>query len=398
MDRRQFGLVSASLAASSSLVAAELDSQWFRVGVIGHSGRGDYGHGLDKVWLRIENTEIVAVADPDVAGRNKKLGQLKLKTAAGFENYRQMLADVNPDIVVVCPRHADQHHDMILAAIESVAQGIYVEKPFVRTPAEADSVIDACLPRNVKLAVAHRNRYHPTLMTIKRLIQDGQIGRLLEIRGRGKGDRRGGGEDLWVLGSHVLNAMAFYGGTPKRCSAVMLEDGKLVEGSHVHEGAEGLGPLAGNAVHARYEFDSGQVGYFDSVANDGTHNAGFGLRLIGSEGTIAIAFDKTTLAHFMPGNPFETGDKPQRWLPITTAGIDQPEPMNDLDEKVANHGAPVRDLVAAIREDRQPLCNMREAALTVEMICAVFESHRQDSRAVALPLQFRGNALSELPS
>ena len=68
-------------------------------------------------------------------------------------------------------------------------------------------MIAACEKRNVKLAVAHRNRYHPALAQIDKLIASGELGKMLEIRGRGKGDRRGGGEDLWVLGSHILNAI-----------------------------------------------------------------------------------------------------------------------------------------------------------------------------------------------
>ena len=35
---------------------------------------------------------------------------------------------------------------------------------------------------------------------IASVARDGAIGRVLEIRGRGKGDKRGGGEDLWVFG------------------------------------------------------------------------------------------------------------------------------------------------------------------------------------------------------
>ena len=81
------------------------------------------------------------------------------------------------------------------------------------------------------------------------LIKDGRIGRLLEIRGRGKGDRRGGGEDLWVLGSHVLNMVNFLAGNPISCSAEMLQDGRRVKPGDVRKGAEGLGPLAGNELH-----------------------------------------------------------------------------------------------------------------------------------------------------
>ncbi len=234
------------------------------------------------------------------------------------------------------------------------------------------------------------------LQTIDGLVAEGRIGKLLEIRGRGKGDRRGGAEDLWVLGSHVLNLMAYFAGKPQSCSAVMLQDGRRVTKVDVRDGAEGLGPLAGNELHARYEFDGGNIGYFDSIANDGTKNAGFGLQLIGSEGIINIQADKTPLAHLCPGNPFAPTAKPRPWLPISTAGVDRPEARDDLEEMVHQHGLPARDLVAAIRTDQQPLCNADQGALTVEMICAVFESHRQQSRAVEFPLAQRGNALANL--
>ena len=53
----------------------------------------------------------------------------------------------------------------------------------------------------------------------------------------------------------------------------------------------------------------------------------------------------------------------------------------------------VRDLVAAVDEDREPVCGLEEGAGTVEMICAVFESHRQGGRAAAFPLKERGHPL-----
>jgi hypothetical protein len=49
---------------------------------------------------------------------------------------------------------------MILAAIAAGVKGIYVEKPFVRTLAEADEVVKLCAEKGVRLAIAHRNRYH----------------------------------------------------------------------------------------------------------------------------------------------------------------------------------------------------------------------------------------------
>jgi predicted dehydrogenase len=82
-----------------------------RVAVIGHTGRGNYGHGLDTVWRELPDTEIVAVADADAGGLAAELKKLKLTPAAGYADYRKMLAEARPEFVAVAPRHVDQHCD-----------------------------------------------------------------------------------------------------------------------------------------------------------------------------------------------------------------------------------------------------------------------------------------------
>jgi hypothetical protein len=37
----------------------------FRAGVIGHTGRGNYGHGLDIAFVDLPGVQLVALADPD---------------------------------------------------------------------------------------------------------------------------------------------------------------------------------------------------------------------------------------------------------------------------------------------------------------------------------------------
>lgn len=365
-----------------------------RVAVIGHTGRGNYGHGLDTVWKRISGVEIVAVADANEAGLKTELKKLGLK--AGFTDYKKMLAATRPEFVAIAPRHADQHHDMALAAIESGARGLYVEKPFCRTPAEADSLIAASSKHATRIAVAHRNRYHPTLAQIDKLVESGELGKLLEIRGRGKGDRRGGGEDLWVLGSHVVNLIHYFAGRPKTCSAMLLQDGRPVTGADVRPGAEGLGPLAGNEVHVRYETEKGIAAFYDSIANDDTNAKAYCLQLIGSRGTVTLHIDRDPVAHFTPGNPFGPTSVPRPWIPITTAGVGLPETQKEKISQVHNHVLAVNDLIDACDKNRSPLCDIDAAALTIEMICAVFESHRQGGAAVDFPLRERGNALQQL--
>ena len=51
----------------------------YRAGVIGRTGRGNYGHGLDRVYLEMEEVDIVAVADDDPAGLEEPVSGWGLK-------------------------------------------------------------------------------------------------------------------------------------------------------------------------------------------------------------------------------------------------------------------------------------------------------------------------------
>ncbi len=366
------------------------------VGIIGHTGRGDYGHGLDTVWLGLPGTKIIGLADANDVGRIKALAKLKLPSNAAFADYRKMLEAAKPDLVAIGPRHIDQHRDMVVAACEAGAKGIYIEKPFCRDLKEADAILAACAQHGTKLAIAHRNRYHPVLPLIRKLIEDGAIGRLLEIRARGKEDARGGSLDLWVLGSHLLNLCHYFAGEPKSCSATVLEEGRPVLASDVKEGAEGIGPLAGDEVHARFEMGEGIPVFFDSIANAGTKEAGFGLQIVGTGGIIDLRIDAEPLAHYLEGSPYQPLPAPRAWVPITSAGTGEAEPVADIRKLVGGHEGAIRDLMKSIEENRDPLCSAKDGRGIIEMIMAVFESHRQNGARVTFPLRESTNPLLDL--
>ena len=365
----------------------------FRIGVVGHTGRGNYGHGIDTMWLAMPETEIVAVADADAKGLEAELKKLKAPSAKGFADYRSMLKEVKPDIAAIGPRHIDQHRDMCLAAIEAGVRGIYMEKPFCRTPREADEIVAACGKAGVKLALAHRNRWNPVLPVISKMMADGALGQVLEVRCRGKEDQRGGSLDLWVLGGHLLNLAVYFAGRPTGCSAAVLQDHRPMTKADVKEGDEGVGPLAGNEVHARFQTESGLPIFFDSVQNAGSKAAGFGLQIIGTQGLVDLRIDADPLAHFVPGSPFQPVKEPRLWLPISTAGAGKPEPVKDAGKQVMSHLTGGRDLLASIKEGRQPLCGAEDGRLTVEMICAVFASHLSHGALVQWPIKERMNPL-----
>jgi hypothetical protein len=90
------------------------------------------------------------------------------------------------------------------------------------------------------------------------------------------------------------------------------------------------------------------------------------------------------------------GKSGKAWVDVSSAGVGQREPIT-AGEAIDGNEAAVRDLLAAVRERRQPLMNAHEARATVEMISACYESARTATRA-PLPLALRNNPLERFES
>lgn len=79
----------------------------------------------------------------------------------------------------------------------------------------------------------------------------------------------------------------------------------------------------------------------------------------------------------------------------TTAGAGEPEPVPDIGKQVMSHASGARDFIAAIRENRAPLCSGADARLTVEMVIATLASHVRKGERVTFPLSIAGNPLAD---
>jgi predicted dehydrogenase len=69
-------------------------STTYKAGVIGRTGQGDYGHGLDVAFADLPNVELIAIADPDAAGL-QAAGQ-RTEARQLYSDYRAMLPTAAP--------------------------------------------------------------------------------------------------------------------------------------------------------------------------------------------------------------------------------------------------------------------------------------------------------------
>jgi hypothetical protein len=138
--------------------------------------------------------------------------------------------------------------------------------------------------------------------------------------------------------------------------------------------------------------DEGVTAYFGSRRD--AAGGRFGLQVFGSEGVIEILTGHLPAVHYLPDPNWSPGRSGKRWIKVSTAGLGKPEPLKDRGLHGGNLLA-CADLIAAIEQDRLPECSVYEARTTVEMIAAVFESHRLGG-PTPLPLKTRANPLTLL--
>ena len=374
---RRFFLMGAAAQAARAQYAPR---RKYRAVIIGDTGHGNYGHGWDLAWSSIPEVEVAAVADPNDAGRAKAQERCRAKKA--YRDYREMIAREKPDIVTICPRWCDQRLDMVKAATDAGAH-ILVEKPIARTLVEADQIVAMAEARGVKVQVGHTARVMAVTALVRNMVEAGELGTLLEIRGRGKEDKRAGGEDLIVLGTHVFDLMRHYAGDPQWVFAHATESGREVTRSMMREASEPVGQVGGDQIAAMFLFGNGVHGYFGSKGSEVSTGRRFGLTLAGSRGWVFVPLND------VPGAPPYVMRSPA-WVPEKGESwerVNYPADRAVPSRGGTNHLMAI-DLIEAIEKDRPPACSARDGRWTIEMVAGIYQSQMNVAK-VDFPLRTR---------
>jgi len=368
----------------------------WRVGMVDHCrncGRG--GHGTHLAFAGLPGVELVAVADPDEGSRTAM--QRETGAPRCYADWQELLAQERPDILCVCSRLPTQHLDVVTAAARTGCH-IYCEKPLAVNLADADRMIAAAEASCVRLAVAHLGRYAPVFQAARDLIRRGGIGRPLTVFCRGKEDNRGGGEDMLVLGSHLLDLARFFCGDPQWVFGHVTTAGRDMVREDAHEPTEPVGRVAGDTVVALFGFADGVRGQFESRRD--LHDGGetrMGITVVGSEATLAVRYDEARVLRLRRSRrPLEEGGAFEEIATPPPADPPGAKPL-PVTRGVAgyfarNNRLAALDLMAAISEARDPLASGRDARWSLEMIHGVYASHLA-RRALALPLADRRHPL-----
>jgi predicted dehydrogenase len=395
LSRRAFVRRSALIAGSAGWAlnglhptrAGGAEPDLMRAAVIGDTGRGDYGHGLDVIFNGVPDVHVVAVADPDSSGR--AAAATRCQALRQYADYREMLAKEKPRLVSVAPRWSEQHHAMAMAALQAGAH-VCMEKPITRTLAEADDILALAGQRGLKIAVAHQMRLAPSVVHLQRRLAEGLVGDLAQIRAWGKQDDRAGGEDMLVLGTHLFDMVRYFAGDPTWCTARILHQGREFTRTDARTVKEQIGLVGGTAIEAQFAFSNGVMATFTSRAALRQTVAHWGMELIGSQGTVRLLMDVFPQVFLLDAGKWQGEGKTDRWLPLK----DDPALNFSAEQRgfgVANRRV-MDDWLEAIRINREPQCSGRAAMRALEMVMAVYQAGLSGKR-VPLPLADRRHPL-----
>ena len=110
--------------------------------------------------------------------RTKNNAQAKYPNIKTFRSLEEMLADQNIELVVVNTPSVT-HYDFTKQVINS-GKNVVVEKPFTATVKQAEELIQLAKEKNVTLSVYHNRRYDSDYKTVKKVLDEGWLGNMVE--------------------------------------------------------------------------------------------------------------------------------------------------------------------------------------------------------------------------
>ncbi|HEY1699048.1 MAG TPA: Gfo/Idh/MocA family oxidoreductase [Trebonia sp.] len=311
----------------------------------------------------LPDARLLAVTDID-AGAARAFAEVR--GCAAEPSLEALLA--RPDIDVVCVCVPSGLHAGIGVRAAKAGRHLVVEKPVDVSLEAADRLLSAAREAGVALTVMSQHRFDPGVIELRRLIDEGALGRLVLGEAHTKWHRTQGYYDradwrgTWALdGGSLLNQGVHYVDLLRWCMGPVAEVTAFCT-TQAHD------VEVEDTALAVVRFASGAVGTISSTT---AAFPGFPQRLevTGTEGTVIIE-DGQIVRSALAREPAPRRPDALQASPEETAAADP----GALD--AAFHAAQIAGFLRAIEEGHEPAVTGDSGRAALEIVCAVYESSR----------------------
>ena len=127
-----------------------------------------------------DQLQIIGVAEPDATRRKDFQQAHGIADENCFDTWENVFTKEKwADVAIICTQD-DMHYAPGMAAIDR-GYDILLEKPISPSPQECEDMAKAAKEKNVKVVVCHVLRYTNFFSTIKRVIDSGEIGKVVTM-------------------------------------------------------------------------------------------------------------------------------------------------------------------------------------------------------------------------
>ena len=330
---------------------------------------------------RVPEIKVVALADNEPGRIAKFKEKFRLHNCLEFQNYKELLAVEDIDLVSIsAPNHL--HKEMLIHAAQA-GKHVICEKPLANNLPDVDEMVETMRRSGLKLGVYHEMAFYPENLLIRKLLEKQAagatrfawlgafaLGKWVMTPWRVKAAHSGGGA-VMDEGVHLAHlAKLYFGADPVRVSALIDRLGAEESGD-----VEDVGSLI-------FEFPTGltqaMASYLPAIGRDRSMRT-YSQGIITDQLSVELMF----------GAAAESVASPvEKVLVTSSTGVTEYplSPYQDaLDKNVDAFRHLYIDFVDSIRNDRTPSVDGQSARDAQEMIMAAFES-AATGRAVRIPM------------
>ncbi len=329
------------------------------------------GKHFEALKSHAANAEITAVCDTDP----RALAAAATATGAkGFADLRELLAQSDADVVVLCTP-SGMHPNQVIAVAES-GRHVVTEKPMATRWADGLRMVQACDRAGVRLFVVKQNRRNATLQLLKRAVEQRRFGRIYmatinvfwnrpqsyfdSAAWRGTWEFDGGA--LMNQASHYVDLLDWLMGPVESVQAYVATLARHIE---VEDTA---------TVGVRWR--SGALGSVNVTMLAYKQNFEGAITILGENGTVrvgGVAVNQIQHWEFADTRPEDATVKEASYATTSVYGFGHPLYYDNV--------------INTLRGSAEAETDGREGLRSLEILIASYTSAR-DGRRVALPLEF----------
>lgn len=275
-----------------------------------------------------------------------------------YTDYKEMLEKEDIDVVSICTESG--YHAKHAINCLNAGKHVLVEKPMALSSADANKIIKLAKKKNLKLGICHQNRFNPPIQKLRKAIEEGRFGKIINGTARILWNRN---DDYYKQapwrGTKELDGGTLMNQCIHNIDLLQWMMGSEVERIHAERDTflrniemEDFGAIL-------IRFKNGSIGIVEGSACVYPKNLEETLSIFGEKGTVVIGG--------LAVNEIKT------WQFADERDYDKEDESTEVDSVYGKGHTPLyKDFINAINYNREPLINGEEGKKALEIILKAY--------------------------